>query len=197
MTALSQFEQHAVFDRYSFFSGRLPTDMAELANDQFEVLWNHHPKDSNEILIHGRKVRIPRWQQAFGHDYRFSGSVNQALPVPDILAPFLSWVREAVDPQLNGLLLNWYDAERGHYIGAHRDSRTGLIADTPIVTISLGAARAFRLRLPKKSGFVDFNASHGTVFVMPWETNLNVKHEVPHSARVTGRRISITARAFE
>jgi hypothetical protein len=31
---------------------------------------------------------------------------------------------------------------------------------------------------------------------MPWETNLAVKHEVPHTARATGRRISITARAF-
>jgi len=94
------------------------------------------------------------------------------------------------------LLLNWYDAERGHYIGAHRDSREDLVVGAPIVTISVGAKRTFRLRLPKQQGFIDFDASHGTVFVMPWQTNLRVKHEVPHSARAKGRRISITARAF-
>jgi alkylated DNA repair dioxygenase AlkB len=67
---------------------------------------------------------------------------------------------------------------------------------SPIVTISLGDSRTFRLRPAKAKGFIDFEAAHGTVFVMPWETNLGVKHEVPHTARARGRRISITARAF-
>ena len=121
---------------------------------------------------------------------------GQAQPVPKLLAPYLEWVRDAIDRRLNGLLLNWYDAEHAHYIGAHRDSRTGLIPETPIVTISTGAARTFRLRVPKETGFIDFPADHGAVFVMPWETNLAIKHEVPRAARGTGRRISITARAF-
>jgi alkylated DNA repair dioxygenase AlkB len=141
-------------------------------------------------------VPIPRWQQAYGRDYHFSGTVNQALPVPEILAPFLVWVGEAIDAQLNGLLLNWYAAEKGHYIGAHRDSRQGLVPGSPIVTISLGDTRTFRLRVPKEKGFIDFEASHGAVFVMPWQTNLSVKHEVPRTSSATGRRISITARAF-
>src|SRR5262249_19855957 len=129
-------------------------------------------------------------------DYHFSGIASQGLAAPEILAPFLVWLRGAIDARLNGLLLNWYDAERGHYIGAHRDSRQGLIPNTPIVTISVGERRAFRLRRPREKGFIDFAADHGTVFVMPWETNLAVKHEVPRSASAKGRRISITARAF-
>ena len=196
MTTVQNFEQHSLFGRHLFFTGRLPRALEDCATTQFEELWDLHPAKSNEILIHGRMVPIPRWQQAYGRDYQFSGTVSEALAVPEILAPFLAWVREAIDPRLNGLLLNWYDAERRHYIGAHRDSRHGLVTGTPIVTISVGAARTFRLRLPKEKGFVDFEATHGAVFVMPWETNLNVKHEVPHTARATGRRISITARAF-
>jgi hypothetical protein len=39
--------------------------------------------------------------------------------------------------------------------------------------------------------------AHGTVFVMPWQTNRNTTHEVPHQKSVIGRRISITVRAFE
>ena len=196
MTIVESFERHSLFGHFPFLTGRLPSALEEAATTQFEELWDLHPAQSNEILIHGRMVAIPRWQQAYGRDYQFSGTVSQALPVPDILAPFLAWVRDVIDPRLNGLLLNWYDADRRHYIGAHRDSRQGLVTGTPIVTISVGAARRFRLRIPKERGFIDFEASHGTVFVMPWHTNLNVKHEVPHTARAKGRRISITARAF-
>jgi alkylated DNA repair dioxygenase AlkB len=164
----------------------LPGALQNSARQDFAPLWNLHPAQSNEILIHGRMVPIPRWQQAFGRDYAFSGTVSEALPVPDMLAPFLVWVRDAADPRLNGLLLNWYEAQRGHYIGAHRDSRHGLVVGSPIVTISIGDERVFRLRLPKEKGFVDFPATHGSVFVMPWEANLHLKHEVPRTARAEG-----------
>jgi hypothetical protein len=70
------------------------------------------------------------------------------------------------------------------------------VVGTPIVTISAGETRTFRLRPFKDKGFTDFEARHGTVFVMPWDTNLAVKHEVPHRASCEDRRISITARAF-
>ena len=83
-----------------------------------------------------------------------------------------------------------------HYIGAHRDSREGLIEGTPIVTVSLGEQRTFRLRPWEGRGFRDFAAPHGSVFVMPWGTNLAWTHEVPHAAAHTGRRISVTLRAF-
>jgi hypothetical protein len=46
-------------------------------------------------------------------------------------------------------------------------------------------------------GFVDFEAKHGTVFVLPWESNRNTKHEVPDHKTAHGRRISITLRAFD
>ena len=71
------------------------------------------------ILIHGRWVAIPRWQQAYGADYHFSGQTNKAMPVPPILAPLQAWAQDAIDPRINGLLVNWYDADLKHYIGAH------------------------------------------------------------------------------
>ena len=131
--------------------------------------------------------------------------------MPAILSPFLDWARIAVDPGLNGLLLNWYAATGysigagrisggGDYIGPHRDSRNGLILESPIVTISLGGTRAFRLRKfdDRKRAF-DIPVSNGTVIVLPFATNLAYTHEVPRprsSHGETGRRISITLRAF-
>jgi len=68
---------------------------------------------------------LPRWQQAYGHAYRYTGSTNRALPVPAVLEPFLTWVQSTVDPRLNGLLLNWYSASMGHY-WAYRRKRAAI-----------------------------------------------------------------------
>ena len=181
--------EHALFER------RLPPELAVPARE-FETLWNLHPDRFHEMVMHGKPVKTPRWQQAYERDYQYSGSRNNALPLPAELAPFLSWAQEEIDPRLNGLLLNWYDGGQRHYIGKHRDSIVGLVPGAPIVTISLGDERKFRLRPWRGSGFKDFAATDGTVFILPFDTNRAWTHEVPASQRQTGRRISITLRAF-
>jgi alkylated DNA repair dioxygenase AlkB len=188
-------EEHELDDTHSFFVGELPASR-RLSSAHFEELWALHPEAFHEITIHGKLVKTPRWQQAYGADYKYTGSINKALPVPPLLEPLHAWVREQIDPRLDGLLLNWYDADRAHYIGKHRDSTVDVIDGAPIVTVSFGGERAFRLRPWKRDGFRDFAARDGTVFVLPYSTNLAYTHEVPHNAASEGRRISITLRAF-
>lgn len=192
---LTGFVAHALDDQHQLHRGSLP---AELDPDEsaMAALWSLHPEDYHEIKMHGRNVKTPRWQQAYGADYRYTGRVNRARPTTPEMQPFLDWGRAHVHPQLNGLLFNWYDAQHGHYIGKHRDSTKGMVEGAPIVTISLGETRIFRLRPWKQSGYRDFEAPHGTVFVMPYATNLAWTHEVPHFKHYTRRRISITLRAF-
>jgi hypothetical protein len=74
--------------------------------DTLRKIWELHPAEFPEITIHGRLVRIPRWQQAYGRDYRFSGRVNRALSVPPLLEPLLAWSKEQLEPRLSGLVLN-------------------------------------------------------------------------------------------
>ena len=128
--------------------------------------------------------------------YVFSGTVNEALPIPDLFAPLLNWCRESIDSRLNGLLLNWYDGRFGHYIGRHRDSLCHIEAGAPIVTISLGEERTFRLRRYRGKGYIDLAVADGSVIIMPYDTNIAWTHEVPHFKRYRGRRVSVTARAF-
>lgn len=180
-------------DRHTFFCGRVPEALMPDAQT-FEQLWAMHPDDFHEITIHGRRVKTPRWQQAFGRDYHYTHRTNKALSVPPLLQPFLEWSTRTIDDRLNGLLLNWYDP--GHYIGRHRDSIANMVEGAPIVTISLGEERTFRLRPWKEAGIRDFQATDGAVFIMPYQTNRAWTHEVPRSPRYTGRRISITLRAF-
>jgi alkylated DNA repair dioxygenase AlkB len=193
---LSGFTTHVLEDGRTFIAGRLPERLL-LDERQFEQLWSMHPKKRHVIHMVKGPVATPRWQQAYGADYHYTGSVNRAEPVPDSLQPYLSWGCENVHPQLNGILANWYDGSLGHYIGKHRDSTINMIPAAPIVTISFGEERVFRLRPWKGRGYRDFLTQPGGVFVMPFETNLHWTHEVPKSAKHCGQRISITLRAFE
>lgn len=190
------FTQHPLDDEYSVYSTQIP-DAIVPDDDGFAALWNLHPAEHHEIRIHGRLVRTPRWQQAYGADYHFTGQTFDSEPTPQQIAPFLDWARGAVFSELNGILVNWYDGQFDHYIGKHRDSVSNMVEGAPIATVSLGEERKFRMRPWKRSGFLDFPATAGSVFVIPYNTNLAWTHEVPPSKKQNGRRISVTMRAFK
>lgn len=185
----------ALDDTNNVQTGHLP---AALIPDPagFDALWSLHPTEFHEIHIHGRRVHTPRWQQAYGADYHYTGNTNRALPLTPSMEALLAWAAEGIEPRLNGLLFNWYDGLRGHYIGAHRDSDTNRIKGSPIVTISFGEERVFRMRPFRGKGFVDIPAVHGGLIVIPWNTNRAWTHEVPAPKGSRGRRISVTIRAF-
>jgi len=181
---------------HCIYVGELPPEIS-FSSSQFDQLWQQHPDEYHEIMMHGRLVRTPRWQQAYGKDYHYTGKVNPAIELPPLLQPFLQWTQQMFDERLNGVLLNWYDGNLGHYMGPHRDSRKNMYHGAPIITLSLGQQRTFRLRPWKGAGKIDFQAPAGTVFVMPYSTNLAWTHEIPKSKAAKERRISITVRAFE
>jgi alkylated DNA repair dioxygenase AlkB len=187
---------HVLADGSHFFLGSLPKEL-EWDTAAFSVVWALHPTEKHRIKIHGREVETPRWQQAYGADYYYTGGINRALPVLRELEPLLHWVQRVVDPRCQGILVNWYEGPR-HYIGPHHDSTTGMVRGAPIVTVSYGETRTFRLSRGKGEDRQtrDFSAADGTIFVMPYETNQAWKHEVVKSARYIGRRISVTFRAL-
>lgn len=195
-SGMSELGAYDLGDGHTFSVSRLPYDLPS-GPALFESLWQLHPAEYHEIVMAGRRVRTPRWQQAFGADYRYSGSINRALPLAPPLLPLLDWARQAIDPGLNAVLMNWYDAALGHYMGRHRDSTGGMVRGAPIVTISFGEERVFRLRPLHGPGRKDFLARDRSVFIMPYETNRDWTHEVPRARKYTGRRISVTLRAFD
>lgn len=186
---------HKLDEKHNFSVGVLPSEL-HLTKNKFETLWEMHPQKYRELIILGRPIKAPRWEQEFGVDYHYSGRVNKALEVPPMLKTILDWAQKNIHHKLNGILLNWYDGNLNHYIGKHRDSITNLVQDAPIVTISFGEERTFRLRPWKKEGVLDFPTSEGSLFVMPYDTNRAWTHEVTRSKKQQGKRISITLRAF-
>lgn len=190
------FETIELDTKHSVFTSGKPIANFALDDATFMKIWDLHPTEYHIVKIHGREIPTPRWQQAYGKNYNYTGSKNNALPIPDRLKVFLEWSQENIDKRLNGLLLNWYDGLKSHYIGAHRDSTKDLQEGSPIVTISLGEERIFRMRPYKRKGFKDIEMRNGAVIVVPWNTNQHWTHEVPHFKKYSGKRISITLRAY-
>lgn len=166
--------------------------------EQFSELWSLHPEKYSEVRILGKHVKVPRWDRAYGKDYPFSNQVAEAHPIPNELQAYLGWARDEIDTGLNGLFVNWHDGKLSHYHGKHRDSTKGLVVNSPILTISLGEERVFRMRCyPGGKPMQDFILQSGDYIVIPWETNQRWTHEIPKFARYRNHRISVTMRVFE
>ena len=83
-----------------------PIDQFNWNYERFAELWETHPENYHTLKIHGKEVLTPRWQQAYGKNYRYTGSKNNALEMTELLQPFLDWSCEQIDTRLNGMLLN-------------------------------------------------------------------------------------------
>ena len=166
----------------------------------FKLIWEMHPNTFHKIKLFGKEFNTPRWQQSYGKDYKFSGTLSKALPIPNILKPFLQWannneIKKGRNGDLNGLLLNWYkDGE--HNIGWHSDSESQLDNSRPIYTISLGASRKFKIKHVKSGATNDYIVNNGSYLIMGGDMQAHYKHSVPKSKKITEPRISITIRKF-
>lgn len=191
-----ELQRHALDNVHAIYTGRLPDELVA-ASDLLDQLFALRPVEPQFVRVPGGKmVAIPRRQAAFGANYSFAGAEAVAAVTPPLLQPFRDWVRQTIDPRMNGLLLNWYDGP-DQYIGPHNDSTRDLCDDSPIVTITIGEERKFRMRPNQGSGFHDFPFPHGGFILIPYSTNRSWKHEVPKSRTYQGRRVSVTARCFE
>src|SRR5215831_20872994 len=144
-TLLRGFRWIDVGGQHGVWMGRLPPGLC-WCSAQFDAFWAFHPEKFHEVRMFGRRVVVPRWSEAYGQDYWYSGTLHRAVPIPHSLAPLLAWSKIEVDERLNGVLVNWYDGSLGHRIGPHRDAEKELVVGAPIITISFGETRTFRLR---------------------------------------------------
>jgi hypothetical protein len=110
--------------------------------------------------------------------------------------------------KLNGVLINWYDASDGDYIGPHSDDESTLEEGAPIVSITYCSNdehyRRFRFR-PKKGhdGKTEIvKLRNGDVLTMGGTCQKTHKHEIMPARKAdalenTGRRINVTLRRFK
>ena len=105
--------------------------------------------------------------------------------MPIWLETFLNELSERHNlPQLNHAVIHRY-VDGDDTIGQHHDKPMDLHPRSTIVSVSIGASRAFRL------GADTFDVHDGDTVMIPYSTNLALKHGVPKRKRCDGVRYSI------
>ncbi|GMF27883.1 unnamed protein product [Phytophthora fragariaefolia] len=179
----------------------------------FEQAWDAHPKEHDTIMMFGKPVKLPRFQQLCGEmgSYRYSGKTFEAQKkYPRGLEHAVMQMKRIVeDPtthhtRLTGGLINWYE-NGDHYIGPHADDERDMFARSPIVALSLGATRRFVFTkkasktAPQGDEAVsrlELQVGDGDLMIMGGTTQRTHKHAVPKMPRCHNPRISITLRCF-
>ena len=170
-----------------------------LNEEQFEELWNLHPKEKGIVKIMGKEIETPRWQQAYGQSYAFSGTVNKALPFHPIILKYVNWANEQTKnekEEFNMALLNWYE-NGDHYIGHHSDDEKQLIQKSPIYCFSFGASRDFVLKNKITKENTKVELENNSLIIMGGTCQKTHTHTLPKRKKVNEKRISITLRKFK
>lgn len=160
-----------------------------------EVRWKQ-----DQISLFGRTHPLPRltcWVGDPGCSYTYSGVSNPIEPWTPLLQELRERAQAAAGCRFNSLLLNRYRDGRDK-LDWHADDEPELDPAASIASLSLGAARSFRLK-PKDSAFhtdgpLVYELGHGDLLVMDPPTQVQWLHQVPPRLRVKAERINLTFR---
>lgn len=165
----------------------------------FEILWNLHPIEKGKIKIFNKEIETPRWQQSYGISYKFSGTINIAEEIPEIINKYIIWANsvDTSEGEFNMALVNWYE-DGNHYIGEHSDDEMQLINNSPIYCFSFGEERDFILINKKdRTDKTKLYLENNSLIIMGGTCQKTHKHTLPKRLRKKNRRISITLRKFK
>lgn len=152
-----------------------------------------------EIIIFGQPKRVPRlvaWHGDPGAAYTYSGVRHEPEPWTAPLAELRARVEALSGQRFNAVLLNLYRSGADG-MGWHADDEPELGVNPVIASVSLGAARRFRLRHRRHKALTrELDLAHGSLLLMSGTTQHHWVHALPKTARAVGERINLTFRAL-
>lgn len=172
------------------------------ADAAFHQLFHDVPWMQDDIIMFGRKLPVPRLSAWFGDAdaaYSYSGIEMVIHPWTELLAEMRDAMQSLAAPfgsaRFNSVLVNLYrDGNDG--VAWHADDEPELGREPLIVSVSLGASRAFQLRRRDDASVrCDLELHHGDVVVMHGLTQALWLHQVPKTAKVVGPRVNLTFRS--
>jgi len=167
----------------------------ETANRLFFSLRDHIQWSQDEIVMGGRRVRIPRLQAWYGDAaYRYSGLSMKPLAWTPVLLDIKQTVEVLTKARFNSALLNLY-RNGCDSVGWHSDDEPELGATPVIASLSLGASRDFSLR-QKKPGTekMKLRLNSGDLLLMSGQLQQCWQHQLSKTRLAVGERINLTFR---
>ena len=165
----------------------------------FATLRDATPWQQEEIRLFGRRRRQPRltaWHGDAGAVYRYSGLRLDPEPWTADLLMVKARIEAISGVRFNSVLLNYYRDGRDS-MGWHSDDEPEL-GDNPLIgSVSLGAARCFRMQHKADASLqMAWNLPDGSYLEMGGALQRHWKHCVPKVAsnKGAGPRINLTFR---
>ena len=132
----------------------------------------------DKISIIGKKVKLPRltaWYGNEGFSYTYSGIKMNPLPWNEDLLSIKSVIEPIAKTKFNSVLLNLY-RNGNDCVAWHADDETEIDKNSPIASVSFGAARDFQLKHKQRKNLDRFNIElhHGSLLVMQHSGNQHI-----------------------
>jgi alkylated DNA repair dioxygenase AlkB len=146
--------------------------------------------------LFGRQVPLPRrvcWYGDEGAIYRYSGLTHYPQPWTERLAKLKASIEQVSGRRFNSVLANLY-RDGQDSMGWHSDQEKVLGENPFIASLSLGAARLFRLRHNRSGETVNITLANGSLLLMGGSLQHHWRHCVPKTRTVISARINLTFR---
>lgn len=165
----------------------------------FAVLLNEIEWQQDEVMMFGKRIVTQRRMAWYGDEnkpYRYSGILRTPKPWTRTLLEIQHLVNSTFQTSLNACLMNLYrNGEEG--MGWHSDDEPELGKQPIIVSLSLGAERAFDFKHKDSGGKQRIYLETGSLLLMKGATQKHWKHALPKSKKVLDPRINLTFREIQ
>lgn len=166
------------------------------ATHLFEQLLTQKSFQQNEIVLFGKKIKVPRLEAYYalnGEQYGYSGQELKPEKFPVFLNELRLSVEKSTGHTYNALLINYYrDGQDSN--GWHADNEKALGNNPSIASISLGVARTFELKHMSTGQKKSIVLAHGSLLHMYGALQHHYKHQLPKKRGLTSARINLTFR---
>ena len=146
--------------------------------------------------IVGRRVPVPRlvcWHGDDGAIYRYSGLTHYPQAWTQTLLELKQAIETASGQPFNSVLGNLYRNGQDS-MGWHADQEKVLGINPFIASLSLGAARRFKIRHNKTGETLDLLLGNGSLLLMGGALQHHWRHCIPKSREDVSPRINLTFR---
>jgi alkylated DNA repair dioxygenase AlkB len=167
--------------RMEYRAGALPEDIAAA---WFETLQANIDWRQQSRVMYERELDVPRLTASYRLD-------DPALPSP--LGEAAALVRREFGADFNSVGLNLY-RDRNDSVAPHNDRLGDLVADHPIVLLSLGATRSMRIQGKTTRAKLELDLEPGSLLLMDYESQKHYDHGIPKQRAAVGPRISLAFR---
>ncbi|HZJ52541.1 MAG TPA: alpha-ketoglutarate-dependent dioxygenase AlkB [Myxococcaceae bacterium] len=160
-----------------------------------DILLAETPWEDHALTIAGRQIPLPRRVAYFGpFPYVYSGIVHPARPLPPLIAALRDRIQEVAAQPFNTVLMNLYRSGTDS-VSWHSDDDYPHGGHPAVASLSLGAARRFRIAHKRRSGErYGLDLTAGGLLIMGGTSQVAYRHALPKSPKQHGARINLTFR---